>query len=700
MRWQKRARFVIAAGALAFAIAVALTLGRRPTPRVEPPLARSDPEAVIESAGGQTFRLNKEKEEVRIKYDKLLSYANGASKMLGLQVVTERAGGRIFTITGREGEVTDNESNVSVTGDVRIRTNDGLEIATDRATYTEADRIVRAPGPVQFSRGRMTGSGFGLTYDEKQNLVTIFDRAAVRVAPDESGAGAMEMTAGTLQFQRTEHVVRLDKMMKATREREVIEAESAVAHLSEDEERLQALELRGNSRITATGGGVGGLQALSGHAIDLTYGPDGQAIQRAVITGTGLIQLAGETGQAGRQIAAHTIDLGLAPDGTTPKSLAARDNVRLTIPAGKTEPARTIAAQTLDSSGDDQHGLTGAHFGGNVQFTERGSDVTRTAKSAMLDLSLSQGFNAIEEARFAGGVRFADSEFTATAAAARYAIVKGVLALSGTAPDFPRPHVVSAKLTVDAAQIDVTLGGPHMLASGNVKSVIVSAREGTNTPARRQHETRMPSMLEEDQPVNVTANDLTYDGAASRAVYTGNAQLWQGDTSIKASAITVDNNSGDLTAVGPVTTTTVVLQEKNGKKERVRSIGSAASFKYEEAERRATYAGDAHLSGPQGDTTAGRIELYLTSDGEEVERAEAYDTVTLRDQSRKTTGNRLTYRSADESYVVTGTPVSVFDECGRETLSRTLTFFRTSDRIIVDGNEQVRTQTKGKSSCP
>jgi lipopolysaccharide export system protein LptA len=73
--------------------------------------------------------------------------------------------------------------------------------------------------------------------------------------------------------------------------------------------------------------------------------------------------------------------------------------------------------------------------------------------------------------------------------------------------------------------------------------------------------------------------------------------------------------------------------------------------------------------------------------------------VTLRDRNRKTTGNRLSYRSADESYVVSGTPVTVVDECGRETVGRTLTFFQNTDRIIVDGNEQVRTTSKGKSNC-
>ena len=39
-------------------------------------------------------------------------------------------------------------------------------------------------------------------------------------------------------------------------------------------------------------------------------------------------------------------------------------------------------------------------------------------------------------------------------------------------------------------------------------------------------------------------------------------------------------------------------------RERIRSLGTSKNFNYEDAARRATYIGDAHLSGPEGDVTA------------------------------------------------------------------------------------------------
>jgi lipopolysaccharide export system protein LptA len=90
----------------------------------------------------------------------------------------------------------------------------------------------------------------------------------------------------------------------------------------------------------------------------------------------------------------------------------------------------------------------------------------------------------------------------------------------------------------------------------------------------------------------------------------------------------------------------------------------------------------------------------LKPSGDELERAEAYEKLTLREQNRTTTGNRLTYTTTDDKYVVTGAPVEITDECGRVTTGHTLTFTKATDTIVVDGNDQIRTQTKGGGKCP
>jgi lipopolysaccharide transport protein LptA len=696
-KWQKTTRWVMAVVAVVFAIAVAVTLKKRVTPQVQAPLTRTDEKAVLETSGGLGSRINKTRPEVQVNWDKMLTYADGSSKLIGLKVTTER-NGKTFEITGKEGRIGDQEAAIEVDGNVYVKVSDGLEVRAEHATFTKADGIARAPGDVKFSRGHMSGSGVGFVYDNNQDILTIRDHAVVHVTADAKGNGAMDVATGGLEFRRRERILNFSGGMRGRREREIIEADGGVAHLTEDQDHLEGLQLRGHSTITTAGAAAGGLQALSGRDVDLKYGPDGRLIEHALINGEALIQLAGDAKQSGREISANTIDVGLAPDGATPTALTARESVVLKLPAEQDGISRKIDAQTLDCKGDNEHGLTSAHFTGAVQFSEIGPDVNRAARSDQLTVAIKPGFSEIDDAQFSRRVRFVDGGMTATAAAAHYLPDSGTLALTGSERENPVPHVVNDQIQVDAGSVNVTLEGPVVHAVGSAKSVIQPQKPGAKKDG--ESEVRIPAMLKQDQPVNVTAERLDYDGGKSQATYTGAAQLWQGETVIKAPSLVIDSKNGNLEAAGPVATVSILQQQgKNGAVERVRSVGTANGFKYEDTNRQATYSGDAHLNGPEGDVTANRIELFLKESGDELDRVEAYDAVTLHSESSKTTGLRLTYFDADGRYVVRGTPVTTVDSCGRETTGRTLTFFKATDRIIVDGNEQIRTQTKGKSNC-
>jgi len=66
--------------------------------------------------------------------------------------------------------------------------------------------------------------------------------------------------------------------------------------------------------------------------------------------------------------------------------------------------------------------------------------------------------------------------------------------------------------------------------------------------------------------------------------------------------------------------------------------------------------------------------------------------------ARDARGQRLTYNADDEGYVRTGAPVQFTEDC-RVTTGRTLTFFGTAGKLIVDGNQATRTVTKGGGKC-
>lgn len=687
---------MLAVSGVVFAIFVARQLRHRDPPPAMTPVLRTDPRAIVESHGGSSSRIDGTRQVAQLAYKHQYLYDDGTSRLEGVTIDSqERNSDRTFTITAKNGLQGKGDASFDLDGAVRMEGSDGMLVRTEHATYAASSGVIRAPGPVEYTRGRVRATGIGMTWDQTADVLTILDQSVVHIGADHPGDGGSDVNSGAAVFARKEKFLRFERTVKIRRDGQHIEAEAAAIYLSPDEKRIETVELHDRAQITSSHVTPGGLQAMSGGQMNLKYAADGESLEHALVAGDAKIQIAGEPGKPGREIVASTIDIALAPDGTTPIALLGREAVQLTFPPETGTAGRIIRAATLDAKGEPGKGLTRALFGGNVQYRERGGESDRSVNSGTLDVGLKPGMSAIDDARFVHAVRFEEGKMAALSAAAHYDIDKGTLALSGTEPGAVVPHIVNEQIQVDAVSVDVTLAGPKLKAAGNVRSILKPSSTGAR-PGEQANDVKMPTMLKQDQPVNVLGEKLDYDGTLSKGIYTGAARLFQGETTIKGESIIIDNKAGNLAATGGVTTTTVLDQVgKDKKKERVHSIAKANDFKYDDAARRMTYTKDAHMSGPEGDMTADRIELFLKPSGDELERAEAYTNVVLREQNRETKGSTLIYTTANETYVVTGAPVKIIDPCQRETIGRTLTFNKGTDSIVVDGNSQLRTQTKG-----
>ena len=61
----------------------------------------------------------------------------------------------------------------------------------------------------------------------------------------------------------------------------------------------------------------------------------------------------------------------------------------------------------------------------------------------------------------------------------------------------------------------------------------------------------------------------------------------------------------------------------------------------------------------------------------------------------------MTYTAANETYVVTGAPVNDRRRVRPRDDRQDVDLLKAADTIVVDGNQQIRTQTKGGSGkCP
>ncbi len=691
MSWQRRARLVAGVVAVAAAGGAYWVSGSRRVATAPRPVTPLAPTVTSQVTGGEAAQSTGTREKFAIEFKTQSMYSDGRAVASDLTVRVPNRGGRSFTVLAKEGTVGANQSSVLMKGDVVLSASDGLVARTDTASYAEGEGIVRAPGPVSFTRGATRGSGVGFTYDKHRDTVWMLDKSVVHVASTATG-GDMDIRSGAFGEARRERYIRLERDAHVTRPGQTITADEVMVYLLPDRDEPDSIELRGNGVITG-GEGMGALRAMRARDINLDYADDGRTLQHATLAGQASITLAGASGSAsGQRLAAEWVDLSLGPDGAI-TSLVARDRLVVTLPAQSGAPARTIRAAELTGDGVPGGGLTAMRFTGGVDFREGGTTrtpATRRATSSNLTLALDAG-GAAERATFTGETRFEDGTLRASAPEARYFIAGDRLELLG--PDgTPPPSVTDTGLQIDATAITIGLATTGVTATGAVSSVMqpAAARSGTGTA-------RTPALLDGGQPLIASAAALEYDSQARRALYTGRARLWQGDTTIRAERIELDEARGNLAASGGVTST-LALQAPAGTAGAKGTIARGDEMAYDDTARTVTYTKNAQVNGPQGDLKADRIELVLASQERARERIEGYGTVVAPGAARDARAGRRSYLASDERYTFTGAPVQFTEDC-RVTTGRTLTFFGTAGKLVVDGNQATRTVTKGGGRC-
>ena len=292
------------------------------------------------------------------------------------------------------------------------------------------------------------------------------------------------------------------------------------------------------------------------------------------------------------------------------------------MPADKDTPARVIQSDVMDGTGEPGKGLTGASFRHGVEFRELRQPNPRVAHSRSLNVRLTEG-GGMDDAEFAGGTKFEDGATTASGLDAKYQVSKGRLLLTGKVGT-QSPQVQDDRISVVSTKIDMAFEGPKLIATGEVQSVMKPSKKaqdgkqakqgaggkqgeqgkavagpavvGPNTskavvgpnfssakkgeqakgaePAKSgdpaKHDPKTPGLLKDDQPANVTAANLDYDGEHDKAIYTGSARLWQGDTAIAGDTITIDQTTGDLYAssTNGLIRSTMMLEQLDSKTQR------------------------------------------------------------------------------------------------------------------------------------
>jgi len=208
-------------------------------------------------------------------------------------------------------------------------------------------------------------------------------------------------------------------------------------------------------------------------------------------------------------------------------------------------------------------------------------------------------------------------------------------------------------------------------------------------------------MLGGEEPAVLTCRDFDYDPAARSAHYRGNALLRSGRDEVRAPTIVLEEKADGRRMVASGGTHSVLHPRPRPAKptEPVPVEARSRDMVYEEAAGRIVYTGEVEIR--QGDilTLSPEAIVILTKDGGDVDRLLAGEPVEVRQGQRRATGQRGTYTPSNETFVLVGEKVVLLD-VDRRLEGRILTFEVGSDRIRVDGREEVRTEAVFKRKEP
>jgi lipopolysaccharide export system protein LptA len=554
------------------------------------------------------------------------------------------------------------------------------------------------------------------------------DRAILELSPDNHVERVLA-TGNVIATARTSQAHSSDVASESAKATVETHASSEEAEFSfvKNEDVLQTAVLRGKVHIEQTGS-----QPLEGDAgrVILDFAGQNQLRNVHAVDGAHLMQRAAgknaaaingaASGQQNFELSAPVIDfvvveghiLRRASTSGPPQIII----TQLGVPgqtSGAQQTTATAGKFEADFAETDGHNhLVKVHGAPAAQIVNSApSQPDRVSTSDSLDAFFGpQG--DLESFTQTGSVHYSDSQtaekqIQAWADSARYTPVDQMLVLTGS------PRIENGGMETTASTMRINRGTGDALAEGEVKSTYSELKEQPNG-----------ALLASSSPIHVTAQRMTAHNNPGNALYSGKARLWQDANIIEAPSIQFDRDRRSVIAQGnrvqPVQTTLVQTDKplpasRNGKMKEKSSYGissttialTAMKLTYVDSERKVHYEGGVVAKGDEFTASAKTLDAYLlprsqnpggqpaTGPGQ-LDRMVAEGGVTIQQPKRRAEGDRLVYTAAEDKFVLTGGPPSIFDAEQGKITGVSLTFFRRDDRVLVEGGASapVVTQTR------
>jgi len=268
---------------------------------------------------------------------------------------------------------------------------------------------------------------------------------------------------------------------------------------------------------------------------------------------------------------------------------------------------------------------------------------------------------------------------------ARYTPADQILVLTGA------PRILDSGMATTARVVKLNRATGDGFGDGGVKT--------TYSDLKAQPD---GALLASSDPIHVTADSMTAHNSPSIATYKGSARLWQDANMVEAPTIQFQKEQRTIVADSSSqqkVSTALTSTDKSGRSTPIHITSN--HLVYRDSDREAKYQGEVLARGPDITLTSSQMEVFFAAASQsakatapadapaKLEKIIASGSVVVTQPTRHATGDKLTYTSEDDRFILTGGPPSIFDAERGKITGVSLTLFRRDDRVIVDGSSSL-----------